>query len=432
MEEHGGFDFGQYSVEMGDFEFKRVQKFDRIWNYGPGGSFAERPLVHGDIVYVGCMDQNVYALRAQNGEVVWRFRARAGVFGSSPVISGGKIFVGSFDYNLYALDARTGELAWKFPTRGEIMCNPLVHEGRVYVGSKDMVFYCVEERTGKLVWKFRTQGEIASTPSVCGEKVFIGSFDHILYCLDKDDGKLIWKFNTQGEIFNDGGFLIHEGVIYFGSFDNYLRAVDVETGKLLWKFLTGNYGGMGTAAHMHKGTIFQTNREGNFFALTPEGKQVWKFTINHCIANPVFKDDRIYIGSEDRNLYCLDLRGRVLWKFATQGALWWMPAIWHDSVIFTSMDCFVYAVDIKTERLLWKFRGQGAPSFSPPPYESYELSMHVPEKVVEEARKKAYDVGIGDEGEDSGRFYKSRITYQVSSRYHEKGKYQIDSDEEAL
>jgi outer membrane protein assembly factor BamB len=431
MEEHEGFDFDQYSVEMGDFEFKRVKKFDRIWNYGPGGSFAEKPLVHGDTIYVGCMDQNVYALKAQNGEVIWRFRARAGVFGSSPIMSDGMIFIGSLDYNLYCLDAQTGEMVWKFPTRGEIFTSPLVHGGKVYIGSKDKMFYCVDEKTGMLIWKFKTQGEIASAANVCGDRVFIGSFDQNVYCLDKDDGHLIWKFYTQGEIFIDGGFLIHEGVIYFGSFDNFIRAVDIDTGMLKWKFLTGNYGGMGTAAHLYKDMVFQSNREGNFFALTLEGKQIWKFTINHCIANPVFKDDKIYIGSEDKNLYCLDLEGRVLWKFATQGALWWMPAIWKDAVIFTSMDCFVYAVDTNTERLLWKFRSRGAPSYSPPPYESFELSMKVPETVVEE-EKKAYDIGISDVGEDSGRFYKTRITYQMSSRYQEKGKYQIDSDEEAL
>lgn len=67
--------------------------------------------------------------------------------------------------------------------------------------------------------------------------------------------------------------------------------------------------------------------------------------------------------------------------------------------------------------------------FRPPPYEAFELEISVPQEETEE-KKKTYDLDLSDEGEERTDFYKSRITYQVSTRYQEKGKYQIDSDEE--
>ena len=41
MEE--GFGFDDFSVELEDFEYVQVQKFDRIFDIGEGGSLAQKP-----------------------------------------------------------------------------------------------------------------------------------------------------------------------------------------------------------------------------------------------------------------------------------------------------------------------------------------------------------------------------------------------------
>jgi len=60
------------------------------------------------------------------------------------------------------------------------------------------------------------------------------------------------------------------------------------------------------------------------------------------------------------------------------------------------------------------------------------LQLKIPKISREEGRKKSYEINITGESEGIGSFYKSRITYQVSTQYREKGKYQIDTDEEAF
>ncbi|GAG38797.1 unnamed protein product, partial [marine sediment metagenome] len=44
---------------------------------------------------------------------------------------------GSSDNNLYALEAKSGELLWKYLTGADINSSPAVVEGTVYVGSYD-------------------------------------------------------------------------------------------------------------------------------------------------------------------------------------------------------------------------------------------------------------------------------------------------------
>jgi outer membrane protein assembly factor BamB len=207
--------------------------------------------------------------------------------------------------------------------------------------------------------------------------------------------------------------------------------VDIDTGKLVWKFLTGHFGGMNTGPTLHEDVLYQTNREGTLYALTLDGKEKWNFRINNAMAHQFVYKDRIYFGTEDYNLYCLSLDGKILWKFPTQGEIWWKPSAWENKIFFTSMDCYLYCVDIETHQLVWKFRGQGPVSYMGPPFDSYELKVKKPVEdtgLKEETEKKRYDMRISEE--ESPDTYTSRITYQLSSKYQSKGKYQIDSKEE--
>ncbi|MCS7259784.1 MAG: protein kinase, partial [Anaerolineae bacterium] len=61
--------------------------------------------------------QGVAALTAQSIVPIWRFRCEDEVR-SSPVVVDGVLYVGCYDNNLYALNARTGEFLWKYATEG--------------------------------------------------------------------------------------------------------------------------------------------------------------------------------------------------------------------------------------------------------------------------------------------------------------------------
>ena len=184
----------------------------------------------------------------------------------------------------------------------------------------------------------------------------------------------------------------------------------------------------------HEGVIYHASRDGTLCALTPDGKQVWKFRkpTPEVWVSPVIHDGNIFIGSGDQHLYCIDLEGRQLWRFYTQGHVWWQASAWNKDILFSSWDCHLYSVRSSDGKLNWKFGTGGSPSFIPPPYEYYEMQMKMPKAQLEEGKKKTYELNLAGEDEEMKGAYKSRITYQISTQYSAKGKYQIDSDEEAL
>jgi outer membrane protein assembly factor BamB len=87
---------------------------------------------------------------------------------------------------------------------------------------------------------------------------------------------------------------------------------------------------------------------------------VWKFRTGDEIASaPAAYGNRVFVGSFDENLYCLDFEtGHEIWRFKTGAEIHNdNPFMIKNGVIyFTSFDNFLYAVDIETGKEIWRFR----------------------------------------------------------------------------
>src|SRR6478752_4085221 len=91
----------------------------------------------------------------------------------------------------------------------------------------------------------------------------------------------------------------------------------------------------------------------------------WKFpTGDRVISSPVFKDNVIYFGGDDGNVYAVDAAtGRQIWKRATNGPAPATPAIDGGTVYVGSYDGKFYAFNAQTGALKWKFATDGERRF---------------------------------------------------------------------
>ncbi len=110
------------------------------------------------VVYVGGEDNNVYALNARTGALLWSDNVRW-VY-SSPAVANGVVYVGSYG-NVYALNASTGARLWTYTTGNIVYSSPAVANGVVYVGSDDKNVYALNASTGAKLWSYTT-GESAA------------------------------------------------------------------------------------------------------------------------------------------------------------------------------------------------------------------------------------------------------------------------------
>jgi outer membrane protein assembly factor BamB len=86
----------------------------------------------------------------------------------------------------------------------------------------------------------------------------------------------------------------------------------------------------------------------------------WKFkTGGKIFSSPAVMNGLVLVGSEDKNLYAIDLQtGKQKWKFATGGAVHSSPAVYGTNVYVGSFDGF-YSININTGKQNWKFKTGG-------------------------------------------------------------------------
>jgi len=92
----------------------------------------------------------------------------------------------------------------------------------------------------------------------------------------------------------------------------------------------------------------------------------WTFKTDGPIQSSAsVSEGKLYFGSGDNYLYCLDEKsGSLIWKFKTSGAVHSSPAVNNGVVYFGSYDGFFYALDQHTGSLKWQYKTDGEKRFS--------------------------------------------------------------------
>jgi outer membrane protein assembly factor BamB len=152
-----------------------------------------------------------------------------------------RVFVGSSDRGLYAVRADDGTVLWRFETLGFVQCAPLYDPGEdvVYFGSNDGAIYKVRARNGELLWRFMTNAEVSRRPVLSGGKLFVANANDTVLALDPRDGTLRWhqhRTPAMGmEVAGYSGVTVFRNKVYSGFSDGNVIAFDPETGAERWQ-----------------------------------------------------------------------------------------------------------------------------------------------------------------------------------------------------
>jgi outer membrane protein assembly factor BamB len=80
---------------------------------------------------------------------------------------------------------------------------------------------------------------------------------------------------------------------------------------------------------------------------------------------PVVCDNKIVVGSTSGELLCIDLQGKLLWKFTTKNAIEAPALIDNGMVYFGNLSGTLYALDLETGKLKWEYKTENQIMGSP-------------------------------------------------------------------
>lgn len=340
-----------------------VGNIDLAWSFATGGAVYSSPaqldtatintktgvVTQSYDLYVGSSINSIYDIDGVSGTVKWQFLTSGAA--STPVVSNGVVYVGSSDYSIYAINAVTGMEIWNFSTLGPIVSPPQVVNGVVYFGSLDHNLYALNASTGALIWSFNADGPINTSPAVYGGAIYVASEAGTFYAINAASGTTLWSVNFLDSCNQDtpSAATVADGVVYI-QFSNSIYAFSANTGYLISQAqFSANSCSIGSSPAIANGILYVGSDDRNLYALDLRtGYLLWNYSTGAPIdSSPAVADGVVYIGSEDFNVYALDANtGAVLWNFPTGNEVESSPTIANGTLYVGSDDGNLYAFNL--------------------------------------------------------------------------------------
>ncbi len=314
------------------------------WKFVTEDEIRASPIAYREMAFVGSYDTNVWALKLESGEQVWKFPTKAGIASSPAIDETNKTIVfGSEDFNFYAVDYRTGRISWTFQTKDRIRSSPRVAHEHIFFGSDDGRIYAISAINGRQLWAFDAASPVRSRPFVTNELVIFASSSGEVYALSLS-GNRKWHFRTRGSVIASPYVDPVDQICYIGSSDSFLYAIDTESGVVSWRFRSG--GPVIGTATANKGLVYFPSTDGFLYAVNAQtSRERWKFNAGKpIVSSPIYHKGSIYFGGSDDYFYCIDAEsGKEKWKYKTGGSITGAPCISGDLILVGSMDHTLYA-----------------------------------------------------------------------------------------
>lgn len=311
-----------------------------LWTFACEDEVRGTPLFHGGTVYVGCYDNNLYALDAASGDFIWKYPTDGGIPGK-PAFYEDTIFFGSEDNRLHAVST-SGNIVWSYFTEGPVRSSPRISQGHVFIGSDDGYLHAVNSANGRLAWKCDAGAAVRSSSYISDEFVYVGTEAGEMLCLDFRGG-IRWRFSAKRAVTSSP--TVSQNLIFFGSLDGTLYALDAQSGWVIWRFRFNK--GSISSPIVSDGLLYTGAIDSVIYCIDSKtSKEMWRYTTDHQVTgSPILYEDSVYCGSVDGSLYCLHHQsGTQKWKFDTEGPITGTPVAYEGVIYIGSMDKMVYAL----------------------------------------------------------------------------------------
>ncbi len=137
----------------------------------------------------------------------------------------------------------------------------------------------------------------------------------------------------------------------------YSDSTAPETNNIIWSYQTGWR--VWSPPTVAEGRVYAGSWDCNVYCLDAyTGSKVWNYTTGAIVdSSPAVAEGRVYFGSYDYNVYCLDAdTGTKIWNYTTGNEVRSSPAVADGRVYVGSWDCNVYCLDADNGLKIWSYQ----------------------------------------------------------------------------
>jgi len=353
--------------------------------------------------------------RTANNDELWSTQVQATLSYLCADPDNGVLFYGSwYDRTVWALNATDGEVLWTADTEA-VSRNALYIDGRFILNGLHRGITCFNTITGEVLWDwFGGERTYFGNSGAAGDGLaFFQAIDvptGWTGCWNIYTGELLWKVpgfyyigyyspayadgklyciladgsGVGGEEYESYNYWSDKGANEYGELS---ACIDAMTGEIIFKmpFIIGSqrgssFGGFAGNPIIAYGLLWierwnclyvigdlesedwtnfrgspDQNAVSSMAGPTDLNEPKWFFETGESVsASPVVANGKVYIGSWDKNIYCLDAyTGQQIWDFET-GYKVQSSVAYDDGKVYTGTDDgVIYCLDGETGDLIW-------------------------------------------------------------------------------
>lgn len=207
------------------------------------------------------------------------------------------------------------KLVWLWSLQSRCYAQPILDGNNVYIVSQKGEVISGDIDTGKKNWSIKVNGPILADPDFNQDHLFVSTQNGSVIALKKKDGGVFWSINYPAEPFTAPLTVVNE-MLLAPSRTGTLYAFSTKDGQLLWKH---------------------------------EGNQKYNTKV-------IVKDPYLLIGGWNSDFFCFRMDGSINWKYKASFRIVENALVHNNDVYFTAHDSYIYALDIPTGNLKWRYR----------------------------------------------------------------------------
>jgi outer membrane protein assembly factor BamB len=257
-----------------------------IWRHDLGMPIVNAPVVNGGRLYVSTHDNHFYALAESDGRQLWDNQGiseSAGILASTNAAVAGETVIAPYTSGeVFALRAQNGQVGWSdvlsrtghvtaLSQLDDIAGRPVIDRGVVYAISQSGLMAAFSVNTGERLWTREIAG--IQTPWAAGDYVYVLDINARLICLTRKEGKVRWIHQLpqyenpekkRDPILWAGPVLVSDKLIVTSS-NGYAQSLSPYDGKLLGRVEIP--AGTTIAPVVADGTLYLYTSEADLVAL---------------------------------------------------------------------------------------------------------------------------------------------------------------------
>lgn len=242
--------------------FGRVFAFEAatgkvLWNVNIGAPIRAAATPHEGRLFVVTINNTCLALNNQNGQILWEHQGiteTAALLGTASPAAYGDIVIAAYSSGeVFALQADNGQVLWgevlvsgmrsdtlsSFP---HIRARPIVDHGSVICINYGGAMASFDLKTGGRQWHTPLSG--SRTPASCKDCVFVLTHDNVVQAVDRTNGYIRWRAPLpnvdDGTSLQYAGPVLVNGTLALSSSKGQVIFLSVQDGKEVKRIDIGN------------------------------------------------------------------------------------------------------------------------------------------------------------------------------------------------